>query len=87
MYGLPKIHKPTVPLRPVFSATGSYNQEYAKCLSKNLGFFPEHLTNFKDSLIFVDNIKDKLLHYKIMVSFDVISLFTNIPVDYTINTR
>ena len=30
-------------------------------------------------------MKDKFLHNKVMVSFDVISLFTNIPVDYTIN--
>ena len=30
-------------------------------------------------------MKDKFLHNKVMVSSDVISLFTNIPVDYTIN--
>ena len=34
MYGLPKIHKPSVPLRPILSATGSCNQECAKCLTK-----------------------------------------------------
>ena len=38
MYGLLKIHKPTVPLRPILSATGSYNHECAKWLSQNLGF-------------------------------------------------
>ena len=85
MYGLPKIHKQTVPLRPILSATGSYNQECAKWLSQNLGFLGEHPTNLKDSFTFVDNMKDKFLHNKVMVSFDVISLFTNIPVDYTIN--
>ena len=61
MYGLPKIHKPTVPLRLILSATGSYNQECAKWLSQNLGFLRDHPT------------------------FDVISLFTNIPVDYFMN--
>ena len=85
MYGLPKIHKPTVPLRPTLSATGSYNQECAKLLSQNLGFLREHPTNLKDSFTFVNNMKDKFLHNKQMVSFDVISLFTNIPVHYTIN--
>ena len=85
MYGLPKIHKPTVPLRPILSATGSYNQECAKWLSQNLGFLREHPTNLKDSFTFVNNMKDKFLHNKVMVSFDVISLFTNIPVDYTID--
>ena len=84
MYGLPKLHKPTVPPRPILSATGSCNQECAKWLSQNLGFLREHPTNLKDSFTFINNMKDKFLH-KVMVSFDVISLFTNIPVDYTIN--
>ena len=56
-----------------------------KWLLQNLGFLREHPTNLKDSFIFVNNMKDKFLHNKVMVSFDVISLFTNIPVDYTIN--
>ena len=30
-------------------------------------------------------MKDKFLHNKVMVSFDVISLFTSKPVHYTIN--
>ena len=85
MYGLPKIHKPTVPLRPILSATGSYNQECAKWLLQNLAFLREHPTNLKDSFTFVDNIKDKYLHKKVMVSFDIITIFTNIPVDYTVN--
>ena len=85
MYGLPKIHKPTVPLRSILSATESYNQECAKWLSQNLGFLREHPTNLKDSFTFFNDMKDKFLHNQVMVSFDVISLFTNIPVDYANN--
>ena len=66
MYGLPKIHKPTVPLRPILSATGSYNQECAKWLSQNLAFLREHPTNLKDSFTFVNNMKDKFLHNKVI---------------------
>ena len=76
MYSLPKIHKPTVPLRPILSATESYNQECAKWLSQNLGFLREHPTNLKDSFTFVNNMKDKFLHNKVMVSFDGISRAT-----------
>ena len=36
MYGLPKIHKPNVPLRPILSMIGSAQHELAKWLSEVL---------------------------------------------------
>ena len=36
MYGLPKIHKPNVPLRPILSMIGSAQHELAKWLSEFL---------------------------------------------------
>ena len=33
MYGLPKVHKPAVPLRPILSAIGSFNHEADKWLT------------------------------------------------------
>ena len=78
MLGLPKVHKPAVPLRPIFSAIGSFNHEAAKWLTGKLSFLRDHPTNIKDSFKFIDNIKDKCFQNKIMVSFDVKSLFINI---------
>ena len=36
MYGLPKIHKDGVPVRPIISTCGTYNYKLAKCLDKIL---------------------------------------------------
>ena len=84
MYGLPKVHKLAVPLRPILSAIGSFNHEAAKWLTGKLSFLRDHPTNIKESFKFIDNIKDECFQNKIMVSFDVKSLFTNIPVSFTI---
>ena len=78
MYGtVPKVHKPAVPLRPILSAIGSFNHEAAKWLTGKLSFLRDHPTNIKDFFKFIDNIKDICFQNKIMVSFDVKSLFTN----------
>ena len=84
MHGLPKVHKPAVPLRPILSTIGSCNHEAAKWLTGKLSFFRDHSTNIKDSFKFIDEIKDKCFQNKIMVSFGVKRLLTNIPVSFTI---
>ena len=84
MYGLPKVQTLAVPLRPILSAIGSFNHEAAKWLTGKLSFLRDHPTNIKNSIKFIDNIKNKCFQNKIMVSFDVKSLFTNIPVSFTI---
>ena len=71
VYGLPKVHKPAVTLRPILSAIGSFNHEAAKLLTSKLSFLRDHSTNIKDSFKFFGNIKDKCFQNKIMVSFDV----------------
>ncbi len=86
-YGLPKIHKPDVPLRPIVASRGSptYNlaQHLTKILKPLVGNTQHHVLN---SSSFIQEIKD--LHLgpnDVMVSFDVVSLFTNVPVDETCN--
>ena len=86
IYGLPKVHKPAAPLRPVLLAIGSFNREAAKWLTY---LFLKISSNLKDFFKFVDNIKYKYLNAsfqnKIMIySFDVKSLFSNIPISFTI---
>ena len=80
-FGQPKIHKPGVPLRPIVSSRGGPTYNTARHLTKILhplvGLTPHHITN---SIQFVGIIKDlKLRQSDILVSFDVVSLFTNIP--------
>ena len=84
MYCLLKVHTPAVPLRPILSAIDSFNCEAANWLKGKLSFLRDHPTNVKDSFKFIDNIKDKCIQNKIMVSFDVKSLFTNILVSFAI---
>ena len=86
IYGLPKMHKPrapnsTPPFRPIVSSIGTYNYSLAKYLSNLLQ--PHIPSTFiaSDSFTFVKEINDLSLHGMFMVSFDVESLFTNLPLD------
>ena len=85
LYGLPKIHKNDTPLRPILSSVGSYNHECAKWLSEILTPLRHHSTTVKDIFDFLHRLHNISIDNKIMDSFDVISLFTDIPVDFTIN--
>ena len=87
-YGLPKIHKPGVPLRRIISSRGSATYETAKELAniiKSLvGRSPHHVQNNKD---FLENIKDiKLQPDECIMSYDVSGLFTSIPIEPAIKT-
>ena len=82
-YGLPKIHKAGVPLRPIISRRGSGTYETAKQLAKFIkplvGRSPHHVQNNKDFLESIRNIK--LQPDECMISYDVSALFTSIPID------
>ena len=51
-YGLPKIHKPDTPLRPIVSSCGSVTygvaKELAKILKPLVGKSPHHITSTQD---------------------------------------
>ena len=87
-YGLPKIHKAGVPLRPIISSRGSATYETAKELAKIIkplvGRSPHHVQNNKDFLASIRNIK--LQPGKCLMSYDVSALFTSIPIDPAIKT-
>ena len=81
-YGLPKVHKTGIPLRPIISCVGSVSYETAKELSKILkplvGNTPYSVQNTQD---FIHSIQDiKLQDDECMVSYDVEALFTSVPV-------
>ena len=90
MYGLPKLHKQDVPLRPILSMTNAPQHAMAKWLTEVLQpvlkKYSEHTV--KDSFDFCTIIQgfesDWNLSQTFMCSFDIKSLFTNIPLDRTI---
>ena len=90
LYGLPKIHKENCFCRPVLASTDCYTYECASWLSKILRPLRQHSTNLKNAFEFVQRTQQvKFKNNSVMVSFDVKSLFTNIPVDFVtdINLR
>lgn len=83
LYGLPKVHKPTDPLRPVVSFVHSPTYQLSKYLARILsplvGNSPSHVRNSHTFAQFAH--AESLQKGKLLVSFDVVSLFTNVPVD------
>ncbi|KAJ0170974.1 hypothetical protein K1T71_013746 [Dendrolimus kikuchii] len=83
LYGLPKIHKNNIPLRPIVSQLDSPTYRLAQHLAKTLnnlrGNTPYHV---KDSFDFISAIENlTLAEDEVLVSFDVQSLFTSLPVE------
>ena len=82
-YGLPKIHKPDTPLRPIVFSCGSVTYGVAKELTKILkplvGKSPHHINSTQD---FVEQTRHiTLAPGECLSSFDVCALVTSVPVD------
>jgi hypothetical protein len=85
LYGLPKTHKSQLAMRPILLATGTYNFKLAKWLDEKLKFLSINKYTVSDPLKFAEEIREKqMAESDILVSYDVASLFTNVPVDETI---
>ena len=90
-HGLPKIHKKFDPLpkfRPIIDTTGTVYSHVGRFLSTLLQPLTLNEFSLKDSFDAAQRIKSipkQLLEkgYK-FVSFDVVSLFTNVPLDFTV---
>ena len=85
MYGLPKVHKPDCPIRPIVAAYGTYNFNLGKHILPMISQLAINQYTIKNSYEFTDSIKqvnnaDKLF----MCSLDIASFYTNIPTDETI---
>ena len=88
LYGLPKVHKShTDPkYRPILSMPNSYCTNLAKWLDSLLKEFLPNDFTVKDTFEFVNKLHSKkFTSDKHFVSFDVESLFTQIPVNETID--
>jgi len=82
LYGLPKVHKPGMPLRPIVSFIESPTYQLSKhvtyILSPLIGNTELSVIN---SVVLSTFIHSKTIHEdEILVSFDVVALFTNVPV-------
>ena len=82
-YGTPKIHKEGIPLRPIVSTIGSATywlaKELTRILSPLMGNTDSYIAN---SAHFVQRIKGITVDDNdILVSFDVESLFTRVPIE------
>ena len=83
LYGLPKLHKPQIPMRPIVSFCGSPTYELSKYLTNIL----QPLTNksqhkLQSTETFINKLKTiQIPDNNKLVSFDVKSLFTSIPLE------
>ena len=86
-YDLPKTHKEGTPLRPILSMTGLSHHELGKWLA---GLLQSVLKRFSSHCISDSFTCAKIMQNLdtdpnvFMFSFDVSSLFTNVPLDETI---
>ena len=85
-YGLPTLHKPNCPLRPITSYIGSPTYNLSKCISKSLQK-TVGLNEFyiKDSW----NLKHEISNLNIpknftIISLDIVSMYTNITWDLVV---
>ena len=92
-YGTAKLHKVSsnstveqLPLRPIISNIGTATYDLAKYLAQLLKTLSESQYTIKNSKTFTKRLNKMMIppEYK-MVSFDVVPLFTKIPLDETID--
>ena len=90
IYGTPMMHKfffsdsfPKV--CPIVSSIGTFNYNLAHFLCDLLSPLVLNDYSSKDTFSFVSQIKNANLSKKFLVSYDVTSLFTNIPIQETID--
>ena len=80
LYGLAKVHKDDCPVRPVVSMPGSPYHRVAQQVAFWLSHVPECKINSNTKDI-RDSLKDiNLDESECLVSFDIVSLYTNVPV-------
>nr|XP_027226988.1 uncharacterized protein LOC113818961 [Penaeus vannamei] len=84
LYGLPKVHKPNIPLRPIISSIGTFNYNTAKFLVPIISPLTSNQYTIDNSTSFVKEITSLNFQQPVtMASFDVESLFTNVPLQET----
>ncbi|XP_071440799.1 uncharacterized protein [Hetaerina americana] len=88
LYDLPKVHKDGIPLRPIVSQIDAPTYRLSKYLASSLQPHVGNTPSFvKNSAHFIEILKGVTISKNdIMVSFDVSSLFTNVPIQDSVDT-
>ena len=85
LYGMAKVHKSDVPLRPVISMIGTPQYKLAKFLDDLIKPHIPDTYLLKSTQEFTDRLKETPFNNgNSMVSFDAVSLFTNVSLAETI---
>ena len=79
LYGLGKVHKKDVPVRPVLSMPGSPYHQVAEQVAEWLSVVPECGINSSTKQVSESISGIQLANDEELVSFDVSSLYTNVP--------
>ena len=86
MYGMAKQHKAGCPLRPVNSMIGTAEYDLAKWLDSYIKLYLPNDHSINSTKNFIDKLKSHSFSANdVCVSFDVESLFTNVPLLEIIN--
>ena len=88
IYGLPKMHKEYTDFpsfRPIISSLGTFNYALASHLGSILKDLLPSEYSCSDTFNFVQELRETDISDKFTISFDVTSLFTNVPLEETLN--
>ena len=86
MYGLPKVHKNNIPLRPVRSSFKTHNYETSKFIIPGISKYASNAHTLANSYECFNDLKAlNLNNQNYIVSFDTTSLYTNVPIIETVN--
>ena len=84
LYGLPKIHKPNNPLRPIISSIGTFSYNLAKFLVPIIDPLTRNEYTIGNASEFIKELCNlQMPRSAILASFDIESLFTNVPLKET----
>ena len=86
IYRSPKIHTLHVPLKPIGSCIGAPSYRLSKHIASDISPLDRktssHVLKLKH---FAGMMQEERVKEKVLVSFDVTSLFTNIPIDEAVD--
>ena len=87
IYGLPKVHKAQMPLRPIVSNVNCPTYQLSKWLTKELSPLLGSFSNahLKHNVDLINRLKNISPGKQKFISFDVSSLYTNVPLIPTLD--
>ena len=84
VFNLSSSHFEQLTVRPILSATKTYNYSLAKWLDDKLKLLSCNQYTVIDTFRFADEVRGlEIKNGEILVSYDVTSLFTNVPLEET----